>query len=107
MRLYEISNIYQASIDRVLFEEADANTISEIKDDFNNKSINVAKYIKNLEAEFNAVKEAEDGMAERRKALNKRIDSLKSYLQNSIEETGLLDPIKCPEFTIKLQQNPP
>ncbi len=106
-KLYEISNEYERAIDALLDEETgDKLKIDELKDIFDNKCINVAKYIKNLEAEQEAIAKAKNSMAVREKIILAKIDSLTNYLQSNIERTGLLDPIKIPEFTIKLKNNP-
>ena len=78
-----------------------------MKDIFDNKCINVAKYIKNLEAEEAAISSAMKDMGMREKKITARINSLTAYLKNNMERTGSLDPIKCPEFVIKLRNNPP
>lgn len=107
-KLYEISNEYERAIDALLDEETgDVLKIDELKDIFDNKCINVAKYIKNLEAEQEGIVIAKNSMTMREKKLSAKIDSLSTYLKFNMERTGLLDPIKCPEFIIKLRNNPP
>lgn len=108
LKLYEISNDYERAIDNLLMSEnQDESKLEEIKDIFDKKCINVAKYIKNLEAEHKAIDDAAKAMKERATRIQTHIDSLTAYLQFNMEKTGLLDPIKCPEFDIKLQTNPP
>lgn len=107
-KLYEISNEYERAIDALLDEETgDLSKIDELKDIFDNKCINVAKYIKNLEAEQEAIASAIKSMSTREKKISAKIDSLTTYLKFNMERTGLLDPIKCSEFVIKLRNNPP
>ena len=107
-KLYEISNEYERAIDALLNDEAgDLSKIDELKDIFDNKCINVAKYIKNLETEQQAVNDCIKKMCEREKKLAVRIESLTTYLKFNMEKTGLIDPIKCPEFSIKFRNNPP
>ncbi len=111
-RLYEISNDYIKAIDSLVIPgELDSiereKLIEGMKDSFENKCLNVARYIKNLEAEHAAIKQAADDMAERAKRVAKHAESLTEYLRYNIEKTGLCDPIKSPEFDIKLATNPP
>lgn len=108
-KLYEISNEYERAIDALLMsEEKDESKIEEIKDLFDKKCINVAKYIKNLEAEWNAVSQAAKLMSERARKIYANKESLTEYLQYNMEKTGLLDSIKCIEFEkFQLQNNPP
>jgi hypothetical protein len=108
LRLYQISNEYERAIDTLLeSEEKDESKIEELKDIFDQKCINVAKYIKNLEAEYEAIKNAIDGMQTRAKKIGTSAETLTAYLKFNMEKTGLLDPIKCPEFAISLRNNPP
>lgn len=109
LRLYEITNEYQLAIQSMFTSpdgKGDESLLDAIKDSFDSKSIAVAKYIKSLEAEAAAVKEAAKAMADRAKTLANQAESLTDYLRYNIEKSGLLDPIKCNEFVIKLQQNP-
>jgi len=107
-KLYEISNEYERAIDALVDDEkVDLSQIEELKDVFDNKCINVAKYIKNLEIEQEAINNVIKNMSLREKRLLTQIDSLTTYLKFNIEKTGLIDPIKCPEFVIKLRNNPP
>lgn len=122
-KLYELTNDYQKMLDimssAVLLEVArgenelefdlDASLnieLAQIKDSFENKAIAVAKYIRNLETEAEAISKAVAGMLERNKRLEKKAKSFREYLQYNIEKTGLCDVIKCPEFEIKIKTNP-
>lgn len=49
---------------------------------------NIALYVKNLEALTLSLKNEENALAERRKAKEKRIESLKNYLTNSMVAAG-------------------
>src|SRR6185503_20120315 len=108
-KLYEISNDYERAIDALLLseEEKDESKIAEIKDLFELKCINVAKYIKNMQAEADAIHKVMEQMAARVGKIEAHIDSLTAYLQYNMEKTGLTDTIKSPEFDIKLKTNPP
>ncbi len=109
-RLYQLTIEYERAIDGLVAGEdgnIDDSLIEAIKGDFDSKAIAVAKYIKNLEAESEAIKEAAKAMTERYKRVQKHAESLTEYLKFNIEKTGLLDAIKTVEFDIKLQKNPP
>ncbi len=106
-KLYEITNNYNSLLDKCLSGEEDIKLIDELIDDFDNKSLNVARYILNLEAESEAIKKAADEMLKRSKSLSNAANSLRNYLKDNIEKTGLIDPIKCAHFVIKLKKNPP
>lgn len=54
----------------------------------NTKLENVALYVKSLTAEADAIKAEEKALADRRKAKEKRVESLKQYLTNALELQG-------------------
>lgn len=111
MNLYEIANDYAM----VLHETFDPETgevneqaiakLEAIGETLEQKGIAVASYIKNLEAESEAIERAKKAMAEREARLNKRVDYLTYYLQSNMERCGIKE-IKCPYFVAKLKKNP-
>jgi hypothetical protein len=125
-KLYEITSQYQQMLDNALFlkdmtdqeltllhgEEKETTldielALNTLKDSFESKAINVAKYIKNIEAESEAVKGAMRAMSERVKRLDNQAKSLTDYLKYNIKKVGLAERIKCPEFEIYIKTNPP
>jgi hypothetical protein len=106
--LYTITNDYIQAINKLLESDiaTDDSCLVDIKDSFDQKCINVVKYIKCLEAEYDGIKKEADRMTDRAKRVSKHIASLSEYLKSNIEKTGLLDSIKSPEFEIKLATNP-
>mgnify|MGYP003647524045 CR=1 FL=1 len=78
--LYEISKDYTNIFEQIDFEtgEVDASLIkslAEAEDDLNEKIISVSKYIKNLEAEQEAVKSEAKKMSERAKIIENKVTS--------------------------------
>ena len=69
------------------------------------KGTNVAKVFRNLESFAAQIKEAEANMAARRKAVEKRAESLKQYLKTNMELAGI-SKIESPWFVISIKQNP-
>ena len=69
------------------------------------KGKNVAAVFRNLESDAKQIKEAEQQLAERRKAIEKRAESLKNYLKTNMEIAGI-QKIECPWFVITLANNP-
>lgn len=111
MQLYKIASKYEfafkkMSEDNELSSEIIEDSLADVKDDFDNKVINVSYAIKNLEAEAKAVKDAEKSMAERRKNIEKRIKNIEDYLLHNMERCGITE-IKCPYFVIKVKNCPP
>jgi hypothetical protein len=108
--LYQIPNAYKDLVRRILACQTEEQFATEINDSvfpFEEKNVFVAKEIKNLEAEINAVKQARDEMSERLNSLSKDYLMLQEYVLKGIDSAGLLDPIKAPEFEIKTRNNPP
>ncbi len=109
MNLYEISNEYVKSFDEIsqmegITQEIIADTLSHVKDEFNNKAIALTSYFKNLEAEADAIKSAEKNMAERRRSIEKKIDNIRDYLKNQMIATQI-NKISCPYFSVTLSKS--
>jgi BioD-like phosphotransacetylase family protein len=90
MNLYEINKELQALImssvdeDGVIDEdfESDIDELALAKDE---KLLNCAKYIKNEVAFISMLKEEEKALSERRKSIEKRVDSIKKYVLSNME----------------------
>lgn len=111
MNLYTIANQYQEILDKTFDHETgevnqNAIALLEIvKDNMQEKGIAIASFIKNIEAERDAIEQAKKAMAERETRLNKRVDYLTQYLQSNMERCGMHE-IKCAYFSIKLKKCP-
>lgn len=110
IRLYELSGDYLAALDALaeiedLPPEAIADTLAGLAGAWEDKALNVARYIRNLEAEAAAIEEAKKRMDSRAKATANRAARLKEYLQAELERTGLKP--KAPDLALRLQANPP
>lgn len=111
MNLYKIANDYEEILSKTFDEDTgeineNAVALLEIKkDEVQEKAINVAAYIKNIDAERKAIEEAKKEMAAREFLLEKRVDYLTEYLQSNMERCGITE-IKSPCFVIKLKKCP-
>lgn len=111
MNLYEISNEYQALLEQTYDPETGElfpqvmDKLEELSATMEDKAIAVASYIKNLEAEREAIEKAKKNMAERESRLDKRADYLTQYLQSNMERCGITE-IKSPLFAIRLKKCP-
>jgi len=72
--------------------------------ELSDKVENIAKFIKNIEAERDVFKKESDRLASKAKSFANKADSLKRYLQDSLEASGV-DKVKGQLFTISLQNN--
>ncbi len=106
MKLYEISQMYQDTLDDIDSEDENSlEAINSIEVEFEDKAIAVISHFKNLEADAVAIKEEENKMKARRLSIEKNVAWLKNYLLNNMIETGI-NKITCPYFEVKLKTNP-
>lgn len=85
--------------------EVVADTLESLGGELELKAQNVALFCRNLEATAAAIKEAETGMAQRRKALERRVSDLKAYLLGAMQTTGI-KKIEGPYLRIGIRDNP-
>lgn len=81
-------------------------TLESVSGDVQEKAINVAMFIRNLEANAEQIKLAEKAMAERRKSLEGKADSIKEYLKSNMQACGFTK-IESPYFSLTIKKNPP
>jgi hypothetical protein len=111
LSLYQLSGTYLQALDFLTDPEMDLpvevinDTLDSLTCELEDKAINVAKFLKNMEATAEAIKNAEVEMAKRRKALENRVQWFKSYLKNNMEYSGITK-IECPYFKLAIQKNP-
>lgn len=111
MNLYSIANQYQEILDKTFDDETgevneNAIALLEIvKDNIKDKGIAIASFIKNIDAEREAIEKAKKAMAEREARLDRRVSYLTSYLQSNMERCGI-NEISCPYFVVKLKKCP-
>jgi hypothetical protein len=111
LSLYQLSGNYLEALDFLTDPEADLpaevinDTLEALGGELEDKVVNVAKFLRNMEAAAEAIKTAEADMAKRRKALESRVKWLKNYLKGNMEACGI-SKIECPYFKIAVQKNP-
>jgi hypothetical protein len=110
LKLYELSHDYLSALDALaeiedLPPEAIADTLEGLAGAWEDKALNVARYVRNLESEAAAIEEAKKRMDARAKATANRAARLKEYLKAELERTGLKP--KAPDLALRLQSNPP
>ena len=108
--LYVLANEYRHAADRLATLDLDETTISDTLEsmvgDLQEKSIATAMAARNLESLAASIKEAEAGMAARRKAIESRVTRIREYLLTNME-TAQISRIESPYFTLAIQENPP
>jgi hypothetical protein len=111
MTLYSLSANYLQALDALTDPEADLpaeavkDTLEALAGELEDKAVNVAKFLRNMEAMAEAIKVAEADMAKRRKSLESRVQWLKDYLKGNMEHSGV-SKIECPYFKLSIQGNP-
>ncbi len=111
LTLYDIGQDYLQALDLFTDPEADIpmdavmDTLEGIEGQMQDKAVNVAKFMQNLVASAKAIKEAEQQMARRRKAIENRATWFKEYLKNNMEASGITK-IESPWFNLAIQKNP-
>jgi len=111
LSLYQLSGNYLEALDFLTDPAADLpaevinDTLEALSGELEDKAVNVAKFLRNMETAAEAIKAAEAEMAKRRKALESRVKWLKDYLKGNMEACGI-SKIECPYFKIAIQKNP-
>jgi len=110
LTLYQITDRYQEALlllsDPELPPEVVDDTLDAIEGEFESKALAVAAFIGNLELEASAVREVEERMTKRRKALESRAESLREYLHLQMQRLNV-QTVKSAELTVKIKRNPP
>lgn len=108
MKLYELSQQYAQLVE--LVEELDEvtfrDTLESIQEEIDDKVENTAKLMRSFQVDVDALKLEEKRLADRRRAIEKRIESIKDYLKNQMEVAGI-DKVKRPTLTVSIANNPP
>jgi hypothetical protein len=111
-KLYELTTEYEAAFANMVdAETGEVNDLAlalldGLQDDINEKGLAVAAYIRNHDADVDALKAEEQRLAGRRKQLESRMSWLRSYLLDNMVRCGISE-IKSPYFTIKTKKCPP
>ena len=110
MNLYELKSDYMQFAEKLqdmdLDEQTIADTLDSMSGDLEAKATNTVMVARNMRATAEAIKQAEVGMAARRKAFENRADMLEKRVFSVMQETGI-SKIESPHFCLSIQNNPP
>ena len=110
MQLYKIADEFQNILQETdEFGEIDAallDKLEAVSQAVEAKSIAVACYIKNLEAERNSIEVARKEMAARELQLDKKVEFFTGYLKENMERCGISEISSSPYFAIKIKKCP-
>jgi uncharacterized secreted protein with C-terminal beta-propeller domain len=108
--LYVLAGEYLAVANKLSDSDLPAEVINDtlegLSGDLETKATNVAMFIRNLETTAEQIKLAEKTMAERRKAIENKAESIRRYLKDNMQRTGI-SKIECPYFALAIKKNPP
>jgi len=99
-----IDDMMQDGCDDAQMQEAYA-LLNQLDENFQEKAVNVAMYVRNLETESAAINEAKKAMDVREKALKNKAERLRNYLLSEMQRTQTKQ-IKCPYFVLSLRKTP-
>lgn len=103
--LYDLTSNWQQVYDMDLDEDTWLDTLDAISEDVKDKAENSGRLIRSWESDAKALKNEEEHLAKKRKAIENRIKSLKGYLQDNMERMGE-KKIKTDLFSFNIQNNP-
>lgn len=110
LRLYELSTEYLQALEALselddLPPEAIADTLAGLSGAWEDKALNVARFVRNLEAEATAIEEAKKRMEVRARVTSHKAARLRQYLLGELVKTGLRP--KAADVAMRVQNNPP
>lgn len=105
MNLYELSLAFQDVQNMDLDPDVMKDTLDSIEDAIENKAENIAKLIQNLNADVASFKAEEERLKGKRQTAERKIEWLKSYLENNMRLTGKTK-FKSGMFNFAIQKNP-
>lgn len=110
MKLYELTQEYNQLQQLINDPDASLEIIQEVlgglHEQIEVKAENIAKLIKSMDGDIEALVNEEKRLQANRKALENKKDNIKRYLQDQLEAVGLAK-VKTPLFSIGIQNNPP
>jgi hypothetical protein len=108
--LYLLAGEYRAAADKLADMDLDpqtlADTLESLTGDLEVKAVNVGMLVRNMEATAAAIKEAEAGMAARRKAIENRADGIRRYILSCMQGAGV-NKLETAHLALSIRANPP
>lgn len=109
MKLYELAVQHQKllSLDGSddVPEEVIRDTLEGLEGEIQDKAHSIAKMIRNLEAESDAITAEAKALEQRSKRVARRADELRNYLLFQLQAVGM-PSIRYAEFTVAVKDNP-
>lgn len=110
MKLYELTQNYlnlQELLDNPdIPQEMIISALNEVNENIEDKMENTAKLIKSMEGDISGLKTEEDRLSKKRKVLENRVKSLKTYIEDNMRTVNK-KTIKGKFFNLNIQKNKP
>ena len=107
--LYEVAALYRAQLEQLsdldMPPEVVADTLEAIQGDMQDKLRAVIAYSMELDVLASGAKDAAKRMADRAKALESRVDSMRAYALTHMQATGIGE-VSTDEFAAKVAKKP-
>jgi len=97
-KLYELTGA-MAALAEMEEDQAVIDTLEGLEMEFNDKANNIVLYERNINSYIEGIDSEIKRLQARKKSLNNRISSMKDYLRDNMERSGI-SKIECPLFTI-------
>jgi len=111
-KLYNLTEQYQI-IEGMLDQEIECisqdeirETLANIKDEIENKVVNIGKLVLELRSDIESVKAEEDRLAKRRSGFTSKMEWLKNYLLVEMQSANILK-VKKDVISVAIRDNPP
>lgn len=112
MKLYELTESIK-KVESVLDTDLDEDLklegyelLDQLEGNFKDKSLNIARLIKNFSSEIKIIKEEQDRLNRKKIALENKVNWLKEYLDFNFRQLGI-DKVSDTILTLSMQKNPP
>ncbi len=106
MNLYNLSARYQQLLDQDEYSAEELDELGTLSDTIENECINRGKYIRNLEAEANAIANAVEEMEERQLELENKAERQREKLAIIMQENQIEKITSSPLFPVRVRLNP-
>lgn len=109
MSLFQMAAEYQEAAARLSDSGLDDQTVSDtlegLSGDIEQRAVNIAKLIRNIESEASAIRSAIDDMAKRANAADARANRLREYLKCCMQQANIRK-VSCPHFVVSIKATP-
>ena len=107
--LYELTEKYKKAEAEIMAcdmdEQTMLDTLESLTAPIEEKALNVAKFIRNMDADIDAIDNAIKQMQARSKSAKTKRDAVLKYLKDNMEAAGI-DRLSCPYFELAIVKNP-